>query len=954
MAESNKVKLVRCPKCESLLPELADYSVYQCGGCGAVLRAKIRNGEADASSDKLEEDRLGGISSKSQVPLEKGIVDSIDASDADVKSSAGTLKCDQSDAEKKKNVDRSDTSRNKSKVAGDKRPVENVNDSSRNKDVVVNSIERELEDSDSYSGYTGGSQRLGQMSDWQAGKQGEMEGLQRIPRAVVEGVRFSTSNHPDEGPSNHQLDSSSGYRDSLQNQNQDGSGRVQLEQERADLLRKLDELKERLSRSCNVVDKPKEKATFGRVAPPESYGGADTLFPSGPSGSKKSSMPLYGPDKTAAGAGPSYYSHFPEPFAYPVGHDMTRHGLYPPMHNPNHIPPYGDPFGSQMLGRAPHQLPGEYSQQPPHPYFSGQYMESNHDPFMSYPQSSVLHQASCSCFHCYEKHRRVPTSVPPSSFGNKRFPDVPCNPMYHIENPGAFGSHFHRSRTMMPQPSRLHTQAHARWPSDINSDIGGFVQCHPQRVVVASGGRRFRPIAGGAPFILCYNCLELLQMPRKVQLTAKNEKKLRCGACSSVINFTVINKKLVLSGHAETKGSSAEVDDVSDELVNDGSSYFRGRANRITANFSSNDYDDSGYDFQSMDGEPVASSTGRALNSIRPQEMRSFHSSSPSISEDDNSSDVLIASREEVKSVQQLTKSTVSPPPAGSPLQEHFDYSSGNNAANRFGKGNRSNRSDQEKYASNKATARQNSLKEASLPTEMEVSYDEYSNTGISRDSGEATKEYEKPKVAKGGDSFFVSIIKKSFKDFSRSNQSEEHGRGNISVNGHPIPERVLKKAEKMAGPIQPGHYWYDFRAGFWGALGGPCLGIIPPFIEEFNYPMPENCAGGTTGVFVNGRELHQKDLDLLANRGLPTERDRSYIIEISGRILDEDTGEELDCLGKLAPTVEKAKHGFGMKVPKVAINFVQVLNRAGRHNLNAEWQQKTFVLPGRTLFLAV
>ena len=77
----------------------------------------------------------------------------------------------------------------------------------------------------------------------------------------------------------------------------------------------------------------------------------------------------------------------------------------------------------------------------------------------------------------------------------------------------------------------------------------------------------------------------------------------------------------------------------------------------------------------------------------------------------------------------------------------------------------------------------------------------------------------------------------------------------------------------------------------------------MQPFIEEFNYPMPENCAGGTTGVFVNGRELHQKDLDLLANRGLPTDRDRSYILEISGRVLDEDTGEELDSLGKLAPT---------------------------------------------------
>ena len=66
---------------------------------------------------------------------------------------------------------------------------------------------------------------------------------------------------------------------------------------------------------------------------------------------------------------------------------------------------------------------------------------------------------------------------------------------------------------------------------------------------------------------------------------------------------------------------------------------------------------------------------------------------------------------------------------------------------------------------------------------------------------------------------------------------------------------------------------------------------------------MPENCAGGNTGIFVNGRELHLKDLNLLGSRGLATTRDRSYIIEISGRVLDEDSGEELDSLGKLAPT---------------------------------------------------
>ncbi|KAK6129956.1 hypothetical protein DH2020_036350 [Rehmannia glutinosa] len=94
-------------------------------------------------------------------------------------------------------------------------------------------------------------------------------------------------------------------------------------------------------------------------------------------------------------------------------------------------------------------------------------------------------------------------------------------------------------------------------------------------------------------------------------------------------------------------------------------------------------------------------------------------------------------------------------------------------------------------------------------------------------------------------------------------------------------------------------------------------IDVVQPNIEEFDYPLPENCAAGNTGVFVNGRELHQKDLDLLASRGLPITKNRSYLVEITGRVIDEQTGEELDGLGKLAPTVERAKHGFGMKVPR-------------------------------------
>ncbi|KAI3775847.1 hypothetical protein L1987_45603 [Smallanthus sonchifolius] len=38
---STKPRLVRCPRCESVLREPKDVCTYQCGGCGAKLQAKI-------------------------------------------------------------------------------------------------------------------------------------------------------------------------------------------------------------------------------------------------------------------------------------------------------------------------------------------------------------------------------------------------------------------------------------------------------------------------------------------------------------------------------------------------------------------------------------------------------------------------------------------------------------------------------------------------------------------------------------------------------------------------------------------------------------------------------------------------------------------------------------------------------------------------------------------------
>ncbi|KAJ8900622.1 hypothetical protein K2173_025399 [Erythroxylum novogranatense] len=934
MAESSEVRLVRCPKCENLLPELPDYPIYECGGCGTVLRAKIKNQDQDMLPEKSDGEKVVGSADKLQDSLKKEIVASDYASVADVHST-NLNKDDANHEERCRKESMSDNCKlvdengvgspdmdlnmaGSSHVVGREKSSGKGVDMQMNKDDASDVVGRDRGALNPKIGFKSGHRRSGPISGWKSGEGGEIGGFERIMRTEVEGVRFSTSKYLDEGPSNYNLDTPYCPGELLRNHDHhDGTNRIQyLEKDRVELLKKLDELKEKLSRSCDVANKAKEKVPLNRrMAPADSYGGTSTWIPGGSSVPDKV-MQSFAPDNNVPEA--PFFSHQPEPFPYTDGHGMATNSFCPSIHKSDHVPRFGDPFGAQVLERAQHHLPRGYRQHP-NQYYSANYFENNPGPFETYPPNANFHQPHCSCFYCCDKHHGVSVPAPPPTCCNNRFPDLTNNPLlYRQDNSPSFSPHVYNLANTVPLALNLRaSQTHTRWPSDINLQTGDFVRRRPRKAVLKSSGRHCHPMAGGAPFLTCFNCFELLRLPRRLLHKESSQQKIQCGSCFTIINYAVINKKLVLSLETGTPPIPREVDDSSTERINGSLSYYGGHINRINANFSSDDYD-SGYDFQTVDTDPIASSLDQGLNSTKPQENQSFHSTSLSTSEDELSPEVLNAPREVINCVLQSHKPILSPAPPRSPLQEKFDYPSSNHMENRYGKGNRSSRSDQEKVIPNKTTTRQNSMKEVSLATEMDVPFHEYANSGVSHDSGDASREDSRSKSNKGGDSFLANIIKKSFKDFPRFNHIDEHNR-KVSVNGHPIPDRVVKKAEKLAGPIHPGNYWYDYKAGFWGVIGGPCLGIIPPSIEEFNYPIPENCAGGNTGVFVNGRELHHKDMELLATRGLPTERDRAYIVDISGRVLDEDTGEELDSLGKLAPTIEKVKHGFGMRVPKAA-----------------------------------
>lgn len=54
--------------------------------------------------------------------------------------------------------------------------------------------------------------------------------------------------------------------------------------------------------------------------------------------------------------------------------------------------------------------------------------------------------------------------------------------------------------------------------------------------------RQFHPIAGGAPFLTCYFCFNVLQFPEGFLLSRRRNNKLQCGACSRILEFSLENE----------------------------------------------------------------------------------------------------------------------------------------------------------------------------------------------------------------------------------------------------------------------------------------------------------------------------------------------------------------------------------------------------------------------------
>ena len=91
---------------------------------------------------------------------------------------------------------------------------------------------------------------------------------------------------------------------------------------------------------------------------------------------------------------------------------------------------------------------------------------------------------------------------------------------------------------------------------------------------------------------------------------------------------------------------------------------------------------------------------------------------------------------------------------------------------------------------------------------------------------------------------------------FGVSTAHAAEGETQIVVNTVPLTVETVQSLQRIYPvPIQPGRYWYDAFSGAWGQEGGPIAGQMMPGLR-LGGPLRADASRGTSGVYINGRQL--------------------------------------------------------------------------------------------------
>jgi len=108
-----------------------------------------------------------------------------------------------------------------------------------------------------------------------------------------------------------------------------------------------------------------------------------------------------------------------------------------------------------------------------------------------------------------------------------------------------------------------------------------------------------------------------------------------------------------------------------------------------------------------------------------------------------------------------------------------------------------------------------------------------------------------------------------------------------VTINRVAMGQQDIVALDQIfGGRIPDGRYWYDARCGAWGAEGGPAAGFTRAGLP-LPGPMPPDISAGNTGIFFNGRELHQAErMFLLQTYGMAVPG--RYLLNAAGILMTE------------------------------------------------------------------
>ena len=98
-----------------------------------------------------------------------------------------------------------------------------------------------------------------------------------------------------------------------------------------------------------------------------------------------------------------------------------------------------------------------------------------------------------------------------------------------------------------------------------------------------------------------------------------------------------------------------------------------------------------------------------------------------------------------------------------------------------------------------------------------------------------------------------------------------------VRVNGVRLePALIASLSADYHIQFKSGDFWYDRRSGAWGVVGFPASGVVAPGIA-MGGELRADASHGTSGVFVNGRELTLLEVLYLQQLG-PVQRGRAWL----------------------------------------------------------------------------